>query len=1105
MNKILPLDIKEREEISSGLEETYMVEAGAGTGKTTLLVERILNLLIHKRVEIKKIVAITFTEKSAVELKERINNRLIKSINDKGIPAETKKLLKRSQEQLPIAPIGTIHSFASSILREMSIDAQLNPFFSVQDELSGYVLFKKLWEEWVGEVASKYPEKEVNNEKRDTEKELRYLIRSGFGFVQLEELAKEMLRAKGIFCRECNEGGVDEFFSAFYGKVVALYNRTESACKNHLDKGYIESRVLLDEVQSIQMESDQLARVSRLKQLKVKTGKGNKKNYHPAEELKEIKAQFSELSKELDEFKLNSEHKLISRAVSFLRPFCDFLEAEKEKEELLTFDDLLYNCAKLLRSNISARNKLKKRFKYIFIDEFQDVDPLQVEIVFYLSEVVTEKERECSKDWKNVVIEKGKLFIVGDPKQSIYRFRNADMEMYLDVCEKIKKEGNFTRIRQNFRSREGIIRWSNIFFSQVIEQEDGHQAEYVPLAPKEKDTHRSVIHLLPSTKEKERLAKENISQKRKSEAEGIAKFLKQELNSGATLQNKQKLMPRDCAILFRSLNPSDIYLKALRDEGIPCHIVGGKTYFKTSEVSYLISLMTALDSPFEEIELVAALKSPFFSISDQELFLFKKAGGSFNFLDSIEPENTEGFSGIISAYRILKELYEEKSRGSLAIFIEQIFRKTDIFLTLTLSSTGLQKIANLKKIIEYAWAFKNSAKVGSITLKQFTMWLKDMQSGGIETEEPKLSSEENAVNIISIHKSKGLEFPLVIVADMFCKASNKSKRTLISRTKAGDGSLVRNLELNIAKNKTLGWKAAEEEDKRKDLAEEARIFYVAATRAKDCLVLPIYISKGGKKYLDWFRKTYPINENGELDVEDIENSPFAEFTESRVAPFVSDSLGAITEQEKTKRKKVLSPEEYSAKKNEWIKAREELISSSSLTPVLVTPSRIKAHEVQKKTSPRKDGKKFGRTVHRILELIDFRKIDRLMGLCELEGNRHDIDPDELFGLIEQNLSTPLFQRIIKSEICLKEVSFGKSYDNKVIHGQADLLFLENNKWTLVDYKTDSVSEKEIGDAKKQYTAQIQAYITGLRENFPHEISDAYIHFVTPATSVEVAV
>jgi len=1081
-----PLDQEERILILEDLEQTYLVEAGAGTGKTTLLVGRILNLLITKKAELKNLAAITFTEKAATELKQRLNAEISARLTDILLTKEQHLTLKRALEQLPKASVGTIHSFAASMLREISVEFGIDPFFSVQDSLSGYLFLKNTWETWIVNAAAQEAET------------LEYLLRCKVSISMLQALAKDMLRLGEVTLPETSN--LTFSFTDFYARIREVYEIAKKGCTNNEDKGYVYLQTLLGEVKPVGAIKETLTQhmaVVRLKKIKVKVGA--KKNY-TGDSLHEMRELIIVISEELEQFKDDFQNAVASKAAGFLKPFCDYFSEEKKKLGVLDFDDLLINSAQLLRENIPARAYFKTRYKYIFIDEFQDVDPLQVEIAFFLSE--TECEKTNASIWQDVRLIPGKLFIVGDPKQSIYRFRKADMEMYFDVCEKIRREGRVVAIRQNFRSKDSIITWTNTFFESVMES-GSYQAQYIPIIPKEQDGTPNVIHLLPDKQERERLFGEKVPEKRKVEARGIARFLESvffpEKSSNFNANIAKALRPQDCAILFRSLSNADIYLEALRELGIPCHIIGGKTYFKTSEISYFISLLTVIDYPFDAINLMASLKSPFFSISDEEIFLFKEEVGALDFMSQDIPASSSDFSGVISAFKVMRLLYEKKQNLALPQFIETVLEETSIFFTLTCKPGGGQKVANLKKIVEYAWGFEEmNAGVQNITLKQFIVWLREMIEGNIEAEEPVLEENDDAVSFLSIHKSKGLEYPMVILADMFHPKRTPHNTVLVAKEN-------RALQVNIAGNKTHGWYEAEEEDNAKDEAEEARIFYVAATRAKNSLVLPMYVSKGAKKYFEWFKKLYPKDGNG---------APFP-YSGDEVYPILSGTtVIEVPEQKDVRAVEKFSlgkadfwneseKDLYEQEREAWLQTRAADVASHTY----ITPSSLHDYNPELYADSYQSGgggKDFGTLVHAILEKLDFKNIDNLPELCKIEAQKHDMEKhtDSLIMLVKKNTNTMLFEEMKEADKLIKELSFaGMTSEGEIIIGQADVLFLYDGEWTLGDYKTDKITDAAA--AATQYIPQIHAYISGLSKTFPYKISRAFVHFLEPAESVEV--
>ncbi|HJT23394.1 MAG TPA: UvrD-helicase domain-containing protein, partial [bacterium] len=304
-------------------------------------------------------------------------------------------------------------------------------------------------------------------------------------------------------------------------------------------------------------------------------------------------------------------------------------ETQKAQGGFLDFDDLLLKTRDLLRDHPEAREEMKRRLDYLFVDEFQDTDPLQVEIVFYLCE----KAGKHQKDWKKVELEPGKLFLVGDPKQSIYRFRRADVAIYEETKKRILANGGKVEVlTENFRTVGGLVEWVNGRFPSMFE---GSGIHYYPLnANREKGKTEGTLPILWGLKVPElKSEKQSKAEYRQWEAEWAAAFLNDLLKSDFTVSDpkppftKRRVRKGDIAILFRDLSNDneEFWEEALRKRDLSYQIVGGKRFYNRPEIVALSTLLTCLSSPADEAATVAVLRGPLFGFSDEELFLHHAA------------------------------------------------------------------------------------------------------------------------------------------------------------------------------------------------------------------------------------------------------------------------------------------------------------------------------------------------------------------------------------------------------------------------------------------------------------------------------------------------
>ncbi|MBP1719329.1 MAG: UvrD/REP helicase, partial [Deltaproteobacteria bacterium] len=735
------VDRADREAARFDLERSLAVEAGAGTGKTTLLVDRIISLIRSRRATLEQIIAITFTEKAAGELKVRLREEIEKAI-PRSRDAEG-EALRQALGDLERAPISTIHSFCASLLRERPVEAKIDPNFEPLDEMGLDMLFQETWESWLGREL----------EKKQTP--LRRALTLGMRLDLLAGLVRQLYENRDLV-------PVDSFPRPAYsieGFIRRLREGLKKAlvlaadCRKEEDKGFQNIQSLREKMVEMEAASPERKESLTLRGLVLKAA-GNKQNWKPPASCQEQKEIFRELGEELDQLRKSIFADTMAGLVDWLRGFLQAMEAEKGKRGVLDFQDLLILARNLLRENPEVRQYFQERFSYILVDEFQDTDPLQVEVVFFLAENGARAQR-----WEDVEISPGKLFLVGDPKQSIYRFRRADIETYERAKERLIRKGGNLTISQNFRTVPSILSWVNRVFEPLIQPSDkGHfQPAYVPLQAHEERKEilpdQPGLVLLtppPDYDQGEALA----PQVREEEARSLAALIS-EMAEGSRMEwmifdkkegANRPVRFRDMAILFPALSGIDVFEDALKAKGIPFRLEGGKEFYFRQEVRSFLSCLKALDDPADGISLVAALRSPFFGFSDEEIFLFASSGNSLNYLR--EPQEGE----VREAFGILRELHEKRNAVSISSTVANLLSRTKALEFSLLRDGGEQVAANLRKILDQARAFESEKQA---TFRRFLEWLGSREEEGLrEGESPWAEEGEENVKMLTVHKAK---------------------------------------------------------------------------------------------------------------------------------------------------------------------------------------------------------------------------------------------------------------------------------------------------------------------------------------------------------------
>lgn len=802
------------------LDANLAVSAGAGAGKTRVLVERYINILQQRQVSCDGILAITFTNKAAKEMKERIRKRA-DALADAAATAEDRNFWREVKSRLESAPIGTFHSFCARILRENPVEAALDPNFAVLDEMESQLIVEKALDE-VLEAALAQEELWLDR------------LLAAYGKPLLVETAPgifEKLEALGLLA-----DGLAERLTAPYGDAVGRL----ADIKAGLAECCLE---LIAFKGNLNKATAQFGKVERLEQAWPETaaaiaaaGGDDDAPYAVLREYlgglegrskdKELVAAIKAGLKALEETRADrAALTLAADWGSLLSAMKAAADRHKAEYRALSFGDLEVRAMNLLQ-NPAVLRRYSQRIQQIMVDEFQDTNDLQRRMIYLLAG--GDAERLGGR----------KLFVVGDAKQSIYRFRGADVAVFDRVTRDITAAGGeAVELDVNFRSMDGLLLLYNECFSAIMGTADDSVA-FQPLK-----AHRCQPGQGRARSEfvaVDRAVVPEGRSNREAEAEVIAARIRNMVAGGEELINHDAV-PRavqfgDIAVLFRAAKDIDVYAAALQRAGIPYYIVGGRGFYHCQEVRDILNLLKVLDNRLHNAALAGVLRSPMFMLEDRTLMLLKRHGGAI-WQGLTECEGIAGLaSGQLAAAerarQVMGRLRGVKDNVKISELIRLALDETgyrDFVLT---QFMGSQKYANLAKFAAMAVEFE--AK-GMFTLGDFLRHVARLVEGEAKEGEAQIESEGgDTVKLMTIHKAKGLEFPVVFVPDLHRKFKDETAPVLFSperglglKVPVGDGELQ-------STSVHRGIAAAE---KRLALLELKRVLYVALTRAKDYLVL----------------------------------------------------------------------------------------------------------------------------------------------------------------------------------------------------------------------------------------------------------------------------
>jgi hypothetical protein len=439
-----------------------------------------------------------------------------------------------------------------------------------------------------------------------------------------------------------------------------------------------------------------------------------------------------------------------------------------------------------------------------------------------------------------VRLEPGRLFLVGDPKQSIYRFRRADIETYERARAIVASQGEVLALHTNFRSVGRLLAAVNrLFEPQMQPPEDGaYQPAYAAVvpAPDAPDGDGPLVLAAPP----EAPPPAGVEARRAGEAAALATLLRRAVDERAwTVRDRGTGQPRpagfgDVVCLFRTLGAVATYEDAFRASGIPYRTLGGRHYFARSEVGWALAALTAVEDPHDPVALVATLRSPFFGVPDGALLAHAAAGGRPSYLAPLPPGSEPALA---DAWRVLRALHARRVRESPASIVEALYAETEVLATYALDPHGEQRVANLLRVLDTARALEAA---GRGTFRALVRWLRAQDRGGYEeSESPIVEEGDEVVRLMTVHSAKGLEFPAVILPDLEWDRGADSRRLLVDRRAEA-------MELGVSLGTVGEWAvesanvaALRDREQRRADAEQLRLFYVATTRARDHLVLPL--------------------------------------------------------------------------------------------------------------------------------------------------------------------------------------------------------------------------------------------------------------------------
>jgi len=1069
------IDQYHREAIERALDTTMLVEAAAGTGKTTSMIKRMIGLIRVNKCTIDQMAAVTFTRKAAAELRSRFQVALEQAKLQASDP-DARGALEAAITQINRCFIGTIHSFCARLLRERPVEAGVDLAFEELDDERDRELRQEAWHEYVARLhASGDP---LLRELDDLGLEIGQLSNAFHEFAQYPdvkhwpadrvkmpdlELASARLRQYAARMSEIStafgEPGQDKLMP-LYRRIPRMVRQADLARTSEI------------------MQILALCREFDNRNLIQKNWPGGKSQ--ALAELAQWNDFASNVAKPLVTMWLAKRYEAVLRS---MRPAIKVYDRRRSQAGGLNFQDLLMRAAALLRKDSSIRSYFHARFTHLLVDEFQDTDPIQAEVMLLLT-----AEDPAQDVWKRCRPRPGSLFVVGDPKQSIYRFRRADIATYNQVKKIIEESGGeVVSLTSNFRTIGPVIDWINQTFEGVFPAQAN---EYSPARAPLDVVHSDVpeadlagIRVLNVP-----AAYADNPEALAYETEAVACAIQRAIESRTTVPRISKDRSQkpsatgadtsDFMIVTHGKKNLAAYGRKLQELGISHQITGGAALNEVEELALLHTCLRSVTDPDNAVALLAALRSGLFGISDPVLYAFKQAGGRFSLAAPI-PAGLDPHDAALLQHAFGSLLrYESwlKQYPPLPAF-ERIASDLGLMVRACASEGGEVRAGSFAKAFELL----RKAQAEHATISDLVRYLGRL----VEQEEKHdgLSirpSEQEPVRVMNLHKVKGLEAPVVFLADPTGDTEHDVLLHVDREKEEPEGYLCV-LEGGGRSRRILAkheeWDHLAEVEKRFLDAEKDRLYYVAATRAGCHLVITRRAKNDHRNPWKYFGDG--VEGLPELPIQEPQ-MPTIRQSREVTHDEVREAMKGIVE----RRSRIQQPS------YETIGAKAAALEDAEIIP---TKS---AH-----------GTVWGTLIHLLLETVMERPNADITALAEKHLHEQGLEPEkagDAVAMVQKVTRSEIWTRACDSSRRLIEVPFhrlaraarkGGDLAQRVTRGVIDLVFQEPAGWVILDYKTHAVEEKSLQYLVEHYGLQVKSYAEAWHEITGEPVHEAGLYFI----------
>ncbi|MDQ7784095.1 MAG: UvrD-helicase domain-containing protein [Desulfomonilaceae bacterium] len=1082
---LVPPDEDQRNIIRSELDTTLLVEAAAGTGKTTGMVNRMVNLLAAGKCSVDTLAAVTFTRKAAAELRSRFQIELEKACREATL--SSRGLLRNALEGMERCFIGTIHSFCARMLRERPVEAGVDLEFEEMDDAEDDALRRHAWAVYVNSLyASGHPILEELEDLGIEVGRLGYTFRKIADYLDVDEWPASAVPAPDL------THAMDSLADLVRHMEQAAALFPESPGTDPLMPKYRIVPLMFRQARRTGRTSEIMEVLAQFKRVKPVF------KYWPSgkDKAEEELARWDEFRTSVAEPLLKTwmEHRYepLLRAVLPALKVYERLRSEAGK---LNYQDLLIKAARLLRDETASRVRdyFRTRFTHILVDEFQDTDPIQAEVIMLLT---AENSRET--DWRKCRPVPGSLFVVGDPKQSIYRFRRADIVTYNQVKEIIRRNGGkVVTLTANFRTTKPLIDWVNATFENEFQKYPADcSPEYTALDAVRDGESQSKLTGVRSV----RVPKSCKTKDLIGEYEGtlIARTIRDALDRGLKIPRSpselaagvpEEVEPGDFLIVTPKTGNLHVYSRTLEELRIPHQVTGGTSLNQVRELKLLHTLLTAVTQPDNSPALVAVLRGDLFGISDPELFAFTRAGGTFSFSSPL-PEGLDSSTAaqFSDAFGRLARYARWLTRYPPVSAFERIAADIGLTARAAASNGGDAQAGSFLKALELIrGAQRDYWSVADLTTYLGKLVAQDEGHDAVSASPPQAS----VVRLMNLHKVKGLEAPVVFLADPTGKKKHPVElyvdRTAdkvrgymaIEESRTGFGPPI----LLAHPPRWDEYSAIEENFQE---AEELRLLYVAATRAGCGLTIT-----GRESHSNM--------------------NPWAFFDTHLAGRALLEDPGPRALP--TADRATVSPREIAAA----CKEIDERLHRATMRTYDVAAAKISSLQLGEFTySFGEHGTEWGTVIHLLLETAMLDRDADIRTLAEAVIADQGLDSalaQEATATVESVIQSDVWRRACTSTRRLVEVPFQRlvpadgeaGATDTILRGVIDLAFEEPEGWVIVDYKSDRVPEGKVRRLVDLYTPQVLSYADAWREITGLEVSEVGLYFTHARTYVTVPV